>query len=112
MMSEDTMKPIEIEFQEQYDQESDVYYVSFQSGEPSIVSEHDDTLLIEIGMFSGLPTGVRILNYSKHKDQANSLTQNMKIFFQKMLEAAQKQGASDSLARENRISRFLEKEIA
>jgi uncharacterized protein YuzE len=106
------MKPMEIEFHEQYDQEADVYYVSFRTGEPSIVSEHDDALLIEIGMFSGIPTGFRILNYTKHKTAANELSRGMKIMFQQMIAAAQSKVASDSLARENRISRFLEKVTA
>lgn len=56
-----------IEFNEFYDQESDIYYVSFKTGEPSHVVEIDDTFLVEVGFFSSLPTGFRVLNYSKLK---------------------------------------------
>ncbi|MDE1976860.1 MAG: hypothetical protein KGL04_02465 [Elusimicrobia bacterium] len=56
-----------IDFSEYYDEEDDVYYVTFKTGEPSGVVEMDDILLLEVGAFSGLPTGFRILNYSKQK---------------------------------------------
>lgn len=56
-----------IDFSEYYDEEDDIYYVTFKTGEPSGVLELDDILLLEVGMFTGLPTGFRILNYSKHK---------------------------------------------
>ncbi len=56
-----------INFSEYYDEEDDVYYVTFKTGEPSGVVEVDDILLLEVGAFSGLPTGFRILNYSKQK---------------------------------------------
>ena len=56
-----------IDFSEYYDEEDDIYYVTFKTGEPSGVVELDDILLLEVGVFTGLPTGFRILNYSKHK---------------------------------------------
>ena len=56
-----------IDFSEYYDEEDDIYYVTFRTGEPSGVLELDDILLLEVGAFTGLPTGFRILNYSKHK---------------------------------------------
>lgn len=56
-----------INFSECYNEEDDVYYVTFKTGEPSGVVELDDILLLEVGVFTGLPTGFRILNYSKHK---------------------------------------------
>lgn len=52
---------------EVYDREEDVYYVSFGTGEPSYCLEVDDMLVLEIGMFSNLPTGYRILNMSAHE---------------------------------------------
>ncbi|HUI06809.1 MAG TPA: hypothetical protein VL486_07365 [Verrucomicrobiae bacterium] len=55
-----------IDFSEHYDQEDDIYYVTFKTGEPSIVEEIDDVLLMEIGIFTGMPTGFRILNFNKH----------------------------------------------
>ena len=56
-----------IDFDEYYNEEDDVYYVTFKTGEPSMVSEIDDTLLLEVGLFSNLPTGFRILNYKKQR---------------------------------------------
>lgn len=55
-----------IDFNECYDTENDIYYVTFKTGEPSFVQETDDILLLELGIFTKLPTGFRILNYSKH----------------------------------------------
>lgn len=54
-----------IDFSERYDQETDIYYVTFKTGEPSFVKELDDVLLLEIGIFTHMPTGFRVLNYSK-----------------------------------------------
>ena len=54
-----------IDFDEYYDQESDVYYVTFKTGEPSHTQEIDDILLLDVGMFTNLPTGFRILNFKK-----------------------------------------------
>jgi len=61
------MGGMDIDFCESYDQEDDVYYVTFKTGEPSYVMEVDDILLLEIGMFTNEPTGFRILNFSKNK---------------------------------------------
>ena len=52
---------------ELYDEEDDVYYVTFKTGEPSYCQEIDDILVMELGLFTNLPTGFRILNYSKNK---------------------------------------------
>ena len=60
----------EIEVFEQYDNEDDVYYVTVQTGEPSIVEEYDDNILVEFGIFTQMPTGFRILNYTKHQNEA------------------------------------------
>ena len=60
-----------IDFSETYDQEDDVYYVSFKTGEPSFCVEVDDKLLLEVGMFTKLPTGFRMLNF--HKSNVNSV---------------------------------------
>jgi hypothetical protein len=56
-----------IDFDEYYDQEGDVYYVTFKTGEPSYSREIDDILILDMGMFSNLPTGFRILNFKKMK---------------------------------------------
>ena len=99
----------DIEVSECYDKEADVYYVTVKTGEPSIVEEHDDRLLVEIGIFTGLPTGFRILNYSKHKGAAHSLRESFKQVCKKM--GLRK--IKDNLeVRQNRIARFFEKAIA
>lgn len=56
-----------IDFSETYDQEDDIYYVTFKAGEPSYCLEVDDVILLEVGLFTHLPTGFRILNFHKHK---------------------------------------------
>jgi hypothetical protein len=67
----DTTTIMDIELSERYDQEEDIYYVTVKTGEPSFVVENDDRLLIEAGIFTGLPTGFRILNFSKNKNVVN-----------------------------------------
>ena len=54
-----------VDVSEVYDAEDDTYYVTFQTGEPSYVVEVDDVLLLEVGVFTDLPTGFRILNFEK-----------------------------------------------
>lgn len=61
-------------FSEMYDRESDTYYLTFNTGEPSYCVEADDVLLIEVGLFSNLPTGFRILNFSKSNARPVELT--------------------------------------
>lgn len=56
-----------IPFSEVYNEEDDVYYVTFKTGEPSYCVEVDDRLILEVGMFTGLPTGFRILNFNKNR---------------------------------------------
>jgi hypothetical protein len=56
---------VDSQWDELYDREDDVYYVNFGTGEPSYCVEVDDTLVVEVGLFSKLPTGYRILNRSK-----------------------------------------------
>lgn len=53
------------EMTEMYDQENDVYYFTFKTGEPSYCVEVNDVLVLEIGLFTKLPTGFRILNLTK-----------------------------------------------
>ncbi len=56
-----------IDFDQYYDQEGDVYYVTFKTGEPSYSQEVDDVLILDMGMFTNLPTGFRLLNFKKVK---------------------------------------------
>src|SRR5438477_10251113 len=56
-----------IPFSEVYNEEDDVYYVTFKTGEPSYCLEVDDVLIIELGLFTNLPTGFRILNFKQNR---------------------------------------------
>lgn len=98
-----------IDFSEYYDKEDDIYYVTFKTGEPSGVLELDDVLLLEVGMFTGLPTGFRILNYSKHK------IAGVQIAFKKVKEAinsVKKDFPVMLSARQEQVSRALERTLA
>ena len=75
-----TVKMKKIELAEVYDQEDDTYYVTFKTGEPSYCIEIDDICLLEVGVFTNLPTGIRILNFHRHK------IDNIKINIQVLLE--------------------------
>lgn len=49
-----------------YDKEADVLYVSFADDEPAYTKSIEDFLLLDIGWFSGLPKGFRILSPRAH----------------------------------------------
>jgi uncharacterized protein YuzE len=49
-----------------YDENADVLYVSFGTGEPSNCEEVDDLVLFEVGLFSHRPTGFQIIGFKKH----------------------------------------------
>jgi hypothetical protein len=51
-----------------YDSQADVLYVGFGDAEPVFTEDVDDneTILLEIGVFSGLPRGFRIIGPKKH----------------------------------------------
>ena len=49
-----------------YDENADVLYVNFGTGEPSYGEEVDDLILFEVGMFSHRPTGFQIIGFKKH----------------------------------------------
>ena len=100
-----------IDFSESYDPEDDIYYVTFKTGEPSIIDEADDNLLVEVGMFTGIPTGFRILNFKK----ANIPS----ILFEKavdavdaLFESARTRFNSDYLRRETQVEKSLKKVLA
>jgi len=57
-----------------YDKEADLLYVHFGDNEPTYVENIDDFLLIEIGWFSGLPKGLRIIGLKYHNISALKLT--------------------------------------
>jgi hypothetical protein len=63
-----------IKMKHSYDENADVLYVRFGDGEPTFVENLDDFLMIEIGWFSGLPKGLRILSPKHHKMKSISLS--------------------------------------
>jgi hypothetical protein len=96
--------PKDIEISERYDPEDDIYYVTLNTGEPSLVQEHDDRLLFEVGIFTGLPTGFRILNYTKNKRYVD----DFKGAFVEMSKKAGLRKAKTLESRQRRIVRFFE----
>ena len=99
-----------IDFSEIYDQEDDIYYVTFKTGEPSYCVEVDDVLLLEVGLFTNLPTGFRILNFHKNNVKAVQLG----VLIKKMKDAIEdSKGTIPSIAqREQAVGRALEKVLA
>ncbi len=98
-----------IDFDEMYDEESDIYYVSFKTGEPSCAIELDDVLLIERGIFTGMPTGFRILNFKKNPVEAvGILVKKVK----KAMENVQKNVEKEFRTRENQMEQRLEKVLS
>jgi hypothetical protein len=98
----------EIELSERYDQEDDIYYVTLKTGEPSIAVEHDDRLLLEVGIFTGLPTGFRIFNFTKNKEAVSGFKNQFK-------EACKKAGLrkiTESKVRQERMDKFFDKVMA
>jgi hypothetical protein len=94
----------DIELSERYDPEDDIYYVTVKTGEPSFVVEHDDKLLIENGFFTRMPTGFRILNFSKIKGASG-----FKLIFKELCKKAGLRRAKELKIREQKIDEFLEK---
>ena len=97
-----------IDFEEVYDQEDDVYYVSFKTSEPSFVVEVDgtDNLLLEVGMFTRMPTGFRILEFSKGKIKQVEFGVIFKLL-KKTIEQAAKESTS-LRQREVQVEKVLE----
>lgn len=94
-----------IPFSERYDEEDDIYYVSFNTGEPSYAVELDDILLFEFGLFTNMPTGFRILNFKQHK------VGSVKIIIKKAHEAikeAEKTFKESLRKREDQVKSALE----
>ena len=99
-----------MDFSETYDQEDDVYYVTFKTGEPSYCVEVDDILLLEVGVFTHAPTGFRILNF--HKNNVKSV--HIRGLIRKIkdsLEEAEAERPRIEL-REQAVARALEKVLA
>lgn len=98
-----------VDFSESYDQESDTYYVTFKTGEPSIVQEVDDVILLEVGMFTNTPTGFRVLNFKENQVEKIAIVRRQ---VKKALQSARKSIATDFSAREAQVDEALERVFA
>ena len=97
-----------IPFSEVYNEEDDVYYVTFKTGEPSYCFEVDDVLVLELGLFTNLPTGFRILNFKKNKVKFVGIG----VLFKKIKEILQKIDHPRLGDRENQVKRALKEVFA
>jgi len=97
-----------IPFSENYNEEDDVYYVTFKTGEPSYCYEVDDVLVLELGLFTQLPTGFRILNFNKNKVAVVGIGMLVK----KIKEALHKIDQPRLIERETQVKRALEEVFA
>lgn len=93
-----------IPFSEIYNEEDDVYYVTFKTGEPSYCYEVDDILVLELGLFTQLPTGFRILNFAKNKVSVVRIG----VLVKKIKEALNKIDQPRLVERETQVKRALE----
>jgi hypothetical protein len=50
-----------------YDKDADILYIDFGSDEPCYTEDIDGFLMIDIGWFSKLPRGVKIISPKTHK---------------------------------------------
>ena len=99
-----------IDFSETYDQEDDIYYVTFKTGEPSYCIEVDDALLLEIGLFTNLPTGFRVMNF--HKSGIETVSFNVLIKKVKKTLQGSKKSLPTIFQRESAVKQALEKVLA
>ena len=101
---------MDIDFSEIYDQEDDIYYVTFKTGEPSYCIEVDDSLLLEVGWFTNLPTGFRILNFQKSGIE----TVNFNVLIKKVKKTLQesKKSLPTMVQRQSAVKQALEKALA
>ncbi len=98
-----------IDFSETYDQEDDIYYVTFNTGEPSYCTEVNDMFLLERGMFSNLPTGFRILNFHKNKVKMVGIKVDL---IKQAKESIPSQGVPTFHQREATVTAALEKVLS
>jgi len=50
-----------------YDKNADILYIDFGSDEPCFTEDVDGLLMLEIGWFSNLPRGIRVISPKLHK---------------------------------------------
>ena len=92
-----------------YNEEDDICYVTFKTGEPSYCLEVDDVLIMELGIFTNLPTGFRILNFSKNR--VESIEFRIRIF-KKIKETLDKIHPPKLGDRETQVRKALEEVLS
>jgi hypothetical protein len=98
-----------IDFEETYDKEDDTYYVTFKTGEPSYCVEIDDKIVLEVGLFTNLPTGFRVLNFRRSKLKRVEFKKQLK---QAIKDVYQEKSGSAFQQREALMGRALDKVLA
>jgi len=95
-----------------YDKRADVLYVNFGDNEPTFTEDLDDNevVLLEIGWFSGLPKGFRIISPKKQKITGfnfqitvQNIQKQLKDIFEKRIHQLQTE--------ENMFGQMMNKEI-
>lgn len=56
------MANAELKIQHHYDSDTDILYISLADDEPTYTESVDDILYLEVGCFSGIPKGFRIMS--------------------------------------------------
>lgn len=100
----------ELKIDHHYDKEADVLYISFGSDEPAYTENVDDFLMLEIGWFSGLPQGFRIIGPRAHKLQSvkfKTIVGNL----EKEIHSIMKEHVKQIKKQEPVYDRFLKKEM-
>ncbi len=106
-MFKGTQGKMTVDFHEYYNQEEDVYYVTFKTGEPSYAKELNDDFILELGMFSHRPTGFRILNFKKAK------IGGVQLAIRKMRKTVEDMARAHPIKEtEDRLEQVLEKVLA
>ena len=100
----DKIGHMNIPFSEVYNEEDDVYYVTFKTAEPSYSLEIDDVLVVELGLFTNLPTGFRILNFKENKVHVIGIG----VLFKKIRESLQRIDLPRLGDREAQVKKALE----
>ncbi len=71
-----------------YDNEADILYVSFGTGEPSYCDPINNFLLLELGMFTNQPTGFRVIQPRK-RDIEETVLRIQETIYQRIKEETQ-----------------------
>lgn len=97
-------------FNEVYDQEDDIYYVTLKTGEPSYCVEIDDMIVAELGMFTNSFTGFRVLNFNRNRNAIKQTYLTEK--FKQEMKHSQRSAKQSQQAREAALEQALEKVLA